>query len=287
MDFLAQVVVWLNAIANAVGRLLFAPISVLPGWGSATIVAAVTGVALLVVFKYTSNQRAIKRTRDNIKANLLALKLFKESASVALHAQGSILAGAFWLLIYAIVPLLVMIVPVLLILGQLTLWYESRPLQVGEETIMTLKLNCDTTSPWPEVQLQPIDAVEVNVGPVRVLSKGEVCWNIRARHAGYHRLAFDVAGEAVNKELAVGDSFMRVSAQRPAWSWSDILLHPSEQPFRSYSAVQSIEIDYPERDSWTSGVHFRIFGVSSWVIYWFVVSLVAGFCFRGVLSVNI
>lgn len=287
MDLLAQVVVWLNALANAVGRLLLAPISVLPGWLSATIVAGVTGVALLVVFKYTSNQRAIKRARDHIKANLLALKLFKESASVALRAQGSTLIGAFRLLVFAIVPLLVMIVPVLLILGQLALWYESRPLQVGQEAIITLKLNGNAGSPWPDVQLQPTDAVEVSAGPVRVLSKREICWNLRARQTGYHRLTFDVAGEAVDKELAIGDSFMRVSAQRPGWSCSDVLLHPWEQPFRPDSPVQSIEIDYPERDSWASGAGFRIFGVSSWVIYWFVVSLVAGFCFRGVLNVNI
>ena len=32
MDFLAQVIVWLNALANAVGRVLLAPIGVLPGW---------------------------------------------------------------------------------------------------------------------------------------------------------------------------------------------------------------------------------------------------------------
>ena len=44
-----------------------------------------------VVFKYTSNQRAIKRARDDIKAHLLALKLFKENTRVIFRAQGRIL----------------------------------------------------------------------------------------------------------------------------------------------------------------------------------------------------
>ena len=61
MDVLTRMVVWLNALANGLGGLLLAPIAVLPGWLSATVVAAVTGVLLLVVFKYTSNQRGIKR----------------------------------------------------------------------------------------------------------------------------------------------------------------------------------------------------------------------------------
>ena len=80
-DGLTYIVVWLNALANALGRLL-APIGQLPGWLSATLVAAATGVLLLLVYKYTSHQRAIKAVRNDIKANLLAVKLFKDSAWV-------------------------------------------------------------------------------------------------------------------------------------------------------------------------------------------------------------
>ena len=117
MHILTPIVVWLNRGANALGRFFLAPIGVLPGWLSATIVAAATGVLLLLVFKYTSNQRAIKQVRADIKANLLALRLFKDSAVIALYAQAAIVRGALWLAVYALVPLLVMAVPVLLILG--------------------------------------------------------------------------------------------------------------------------------------------------------------------------
>ena len=62
MSVLTHLAVWLNALANALGRVL-APIAWLPGWLSATLVAAVTGVVMLIAFKYTSNQRAIRRAR--------------------------------------------------------------------------------------------------------------------------------------------------------------------------------------------------------------------------------
>jgi hypothetical protein len=280
MSFLAQIIVWLNALANAVGQIVLAPVAYLPGWLSATLIAAVTGVLLLVMFKYTSNQKAIKRVRDDIKANLLALKLFKDSAVVALRAQGRILVGAFWLMIYAIVPMLVMMAPVLLILGQLSLWYQARPLQVGEEAVVTLKLQGDPASALPEVRLQPTDAVQVTVGPVRVRSQREVCWNLQAAKEGKERLVFRVGGQTFDKELAVGGGFMRVSPLRPGWHWSDVLLNPAEPPFAPESPVQSIEITYPERPSWTSGSNY-------WVIYWFIVSMVAALCFRKAFNVNI
>lgn len=280
MAVAAQLVVWLNAVANALGKLVLAPIAFLPGWLSATLAAAATGVLFLAVFKYTSNQKAIKRVKDDIKANLLALKLFKESALVAVRAQGHILVGAIRLLFLALVPMLVMTAPALLILGQLALWYQSRPLQVGEEAVVSLKLNGKEGSSWPDVRLEPTGAIETTVGPVRVQSKREICWNIKARSSGYQQLVFQAGDQTADKELAIGASFMRVSTLRPGWSWFDTLLHPAERPFGVDSLIQSIEIDYPKRSSWTCGS-------DSWVIYWFVVSMLAGLCFRRVLNVNI
>jgi hypothetical protein len=280
MHVLAQIAAWLSAASTALGRFLLAPVGILPGWFSATVVAAVTGVLLLAVFKYTSNQRAIERVRNDINAHLLALKLFKDSTRVSLKAQGRILKGAFRLFVLAIVPMLVMAVPVTLLWSQLALWYQARPLRVGEDTVITLKLNGAAGSIWPAVSLQPTNAVAINVGPVRVQSKREVCWNVKARERGSHRLVFDVAGQPSSKELAIGDGLMRVSTERPGWDWSTILRNPDEAPFRPDHPVRSIEIAYPHRTSWTSGT-------DSWVIYWFVVSMGAALCFRRALNVAV
>jgi hypothetical protein len=281
MYVLAQIATWLNAVANNVGQLLFSPIGIAPGWLSATVVAAVTGVLLLVVFKYTSNQDAIKRVRNDIDANLFALKLFKDSARVSIRAQGCILAGACRLFVLAVVPMLVMAIPVTLLLGQLALWYQARPLRIGENAVITLSLNGDIGSALPAVSLGPSEAVEVAVGPVRVRSKREVCWNVQARGRGRHRLLFQVGDRTgVAKEIAIGDGLMRVSLQRPSWDWASILLNPWEEPFRPMDPVRSIAIDYPGRYSWTSGT-------DSWMLYWFGVSMVAALCFRRALNVNV
>ncbi len=272
---LTQLVVWLNAVANALGR-VFAPVGVLPGWLSATLVAVVTGVGMLVVFKYTSNQRAIKQVRRNIRANLLSVKLFKDDMAVGLRAQVQILLNAFRLLVFAVVPMLVMFVPMCLLLGQLALWYQARPLRAGEETVVTVALDGDAGS----VELLPNDAIEDVSGPVKIVSRREVCWTVKPRTGGYHRMAFRSGGHVVEKELACGDGFMRVSARRPEWDWSQALLHPWEAPFPPGDPVRAIEIEYPERSSWISGTDW-------WIVYWFAVSLAAGFCFRRVLKVNL
>jgi hypothetical protein len=278
-------VVWLNTVANAIGNRVLAPIALMPGWLSATVIAAMTGVVLLVVFKYTSNQRAIKRARDQINANLLALKLFKDNASVAVQSQGRILKGAGRLFLLAVVPMLVMAIPVTLMLGQLSLWYQQRPLElkkvIDREAIVTMTLNGEKDSPMPEAVLQPSDAYETIAGPVRVTEKREIWWRIRAREDGIHKLAFRVGDQVVDKELAVGAGFMRVSVQRPGWIWNEALMHPWEKPFTPDSPVRSIAIDYPTRQSW------YIDGTDWWLVYWFGMSMIVGFCFKRVFNVNI
>jgi hypothetical protein len=278
--FLTRIVVLLNVAANALGRPLLAPVAALPGWLSATLVGAVSGAFLLLVFKYTSNQDAIKRVRNGIDADLFAVKLFKDATPVVLAAQAGMMKGAFRLFVLAIVPMLVMVVPVLLMLGQLSLWYQHRPLRVGEDAVVALKLSGRPADPMPPVALGETPAAEVVTGPVRVRSQREVVWVVRARENGAHRLSFRAGDQAVTKELQVGDGFMRVSPRRPDWDWYDALLNPAEPAFPATSPVRSIEVAYPDRPSWTSGT-------DRWVIYWFVVSMVAGFAAKPFLKVSL
>ncbi len=279
MNELTHMVVVLNAVANALGWLLY-PIGLMPGWLSATLVAIVTGVGMLAIFKYTSNQRAIKQARRDIRANLLAVKLFKDNLRVGLGAQRRVVSGAFRLLLLAIIPMLVMFVPMILLLAQLGSWYQARPIPVGQEAVVTVKLNGDSNAPLPRVELEASSDIEDMSGPVRVISKREVCWNVRALQPGYHVLTFSIDGQTIEKELAAGDGILRVSPIRPDWDWRQALLFPLEKPFERDSVVRSIEIDYPTRSSWTSGTDW-------WVFYWFGVSLVSGFCCRGLLRVNL
>jgi hypothetical protein len=285
MDFLAQIAVWLNSVSNALNWLLvpmtWLPDWMKPGWSWGALVSVLSGLLILVTFKYTSNQKAIKRVRDDINANLLALILFKDSARVAVRAQGQLLQGAAQLLVLGLVPTLIMTVPVSLLMVQLALWYQARPLHVGEETLMVMKLNGAEDSPWPDVRLDPNDAVEVTTGPVRVQSQRWICWNIKALKNGPQRLVFQVDGQTVEKELAIGDGYMRVSAMRPGWSWMDVLENPAEAPFRPESPIQSIEIEYPDRSPW------KIYGLGPWFGYWFAASMVAGFGFSRVFKVNL
>jgi uncharacterized membrane protein (DUF106 family) len=280
MDFWVQLITWVNVVTNAIGGFLLAPVATVPGWLSITFISAMLGVLLLVIFKYTSDQKAIGRVRDDIKANLLAVKLFKDSISVTFRSQAMVFAGSFKLLLYAIVPMLVVMIPVCLILAQMGLWYQARPLLPGDEPVtVKLKLN-DNLDTLPQVTLESLPAARTMIGPVRVFTKKVIFWKIKPVEGGNYNLIFQVGDRRYEKQLAIGEGFMRLSPKRPGANFGDILLYPLEKPFASDSPVHSISIDYPERDS-------RINGTDWWIAYFFVASMVFAFLFKPLLKVKI
>ncbi len=278
MNLPAELFSIINIITNAVLGSALSIIAVLPGWLSNTIISAVTGVLLLIIFKYTSNQHAIGKVRDNIKANMLALRLFKDEIAVTLQSQGRVFRSAFGLLYHSLRPMLVMILPVSLLLAQMGLWYQFRPLLPGEEALVTMKLA--SGNPMPEAEIIPHPGIAVTIGPIRVPSKNEIYWQIKSLSEGKHQLAFQLENQTFEKHVVVGQGFMRISAVRPGPHWSDILLHPVEKPFTPESPVQSISVDYPDRTSWTSGTDW-------WLVYFFIASMAFALLFKPFLKVRI
>ena len=279
-DLVTQICVWLNRLANPLGRFLLGWVGSLPGWLSNTLISAVAGLVFLLLFKRTSNQQAIGRIRNQIKANVLAMKLFKDSLSVTFTSQMQLYKGSLLLLSHAILPMLVMIVPVALLLGQLSGWYQASPLKPADETVVTMTLAEHVGDVWPEVTIQSMPGADVLIGPVRVTSKRQIHWKIKATEPGDEPIVFKVNQGEITKQLAVSNDWKRVSPVRPPWQWTDVLLYPCEAPFRPDSPVQSIRIDYPDR-------HSPFSGTESWLIYFFVASMVFALVWRPVFNVKI
>ena len=275
-----SLIVALNRLANLLAGWLLAPLAWLPGWLSATLIGAVTGVAMLLVFKHTSNQPAIKATRNQIKANLLALSLFRDSIAVGIRAQGRLLAYAARLLFLSLVPMAVMTLPMLVLLGQLGLWYQARPLHVDEQALLTVDLRPGHGEALPTVTLESTPAVRIVAGPVRIAVRDRVCWKVAATTEGLQELTVRVNDEAFTKQLAVGDGYMPVSQKRPERNLSEVLLHPREAPFDESSILRSIEVAFPERESW-------IAGTDHWLLYWFAISMVAALVCKPWLNVSL
>ena len=277
MDVLVSITTFVNSLMNALFRPLTGMIAAIPGWLSNMILSAVVGILAIVLFKYTSNQDAIGRVRDNIKAQMLGVKLFKDSMKVTLKLQGRMFKGALLLMFHSLRPMLVMIIPFSLVVAQMALWYQARPLVPGEQTVLTVKVDPAEIN---NIKLQTLTGARVTAGPVTAIDKNEINYQLQAAENGTHRIVFQVGDETFTKQLVIGEGFTRLSPVRPGREIAKMLMYPDEEPFTADSPVKSISLEYPDRISLTSGTDW-------WIAYFFIISLIAALIIKPFLKVKI
>jgi hypothetical protein len=259
-----------------------------PIWGL-TVISFATGLLMLWIFGKVSNQTAIKLVRDKIRGNLIGIRLFGDDLGMLFKLQTRIMGQTLRYMGYALAPLLVTLIPVLLILTQLNLNYASRPLEVGESAMVKVKLR-DASPLHEAVRIDVPDGVVLETEGVRIEDPEEdlreVAWRLRADRPGDYTLTVHVGDDAAEKRLRVGAEQGRVSAIRPGKDIWEVALWPGESPFGSSHAVQSIEVSYAPKPI---GFLFWDLGAipSGWLVFFFVASIAFGFAFRGPLGVEI
>ena len=135
---------WINGILTLISDVLLAPVRTWPPAVVLVVLSVVAGVLMTVVFRYTSNQKGLKRVASLTKAQLMCLRIFKEDLGVAIRCQGDILKSIGRRLWLSLPPMLVLIIPFTLVLTQLSIRYERRPIRSGESVVLAVELSPDS-----------------------------------------------------------------------------------------------------------------------------------------------
>ncbi|MFW6124713.1 MAG: hypothetical protein ACOC46_01085 [Pirellulales bacterium] len=272
----------LNAILTRVSHALLTPFAALPLVGL-LFWSAVAGVVMTLVFGRTSNQRALAAAADRTRAQLLAIRLFKDDLGVALRAQVELLKATGWRLLHSLPPMLVMAVPFVLVLAQLSLWYEHRPLVPGERTIIAVQLAPQAWTQSRDVELEAPPSVAVETAALRDGTDRTLYWRLRALKPGPVTLRWQFGPRVVEKQLALAENprrLQRVSVRRPGAGILDRLLNPGEPGFGADSPVQAIVVRHPSRRTPVLGLDLP------WWATFVLASIVAALVVRPLLRVR-
>jgi hypothetical protein len=242
-------------------------------------VSIVVGLLMVVVFRYTSDQKAIHVAKDQLKAHLLAVRLFQDQLPVVLRSYSHILGGTGRYLQLAFKPLLFVILPLTLLVVQLDRYLGFMPLQPGEAFLVKVRTtNGDTLN---DVLLQLPPEMTVTAPAVHIPADDEVVWRVVAKRDGNYDLDVAAAGQTFSKQVVVSSGLARISPVRlrgPFWKRMFVSADPA-LPERS--PIQSIAVSYPSRSISFAWLDWN------WIWLFVVLSLVAGFIFKSVLGIEI
>ena len=242
-------------------------------------VSLVVGLLMVLLFGYTSDQKAIHVAKDQLKAHLLAVRLYQDQLPVVVRTYGRIIRGTGRYLRLAFMPLLYVIIPITLLMVQLDRYLGVTPLQTAQPFLLTAR----TTGPdtLNEVALQLPPELTITAPAVHVPADNEVVWRVVAEKQGAYDVNIAAAGQTVAKHIVVSPEVSRVSPIRLRGRFWERMLYSAEPALPDNSPVESVAVTYPPRTIEFAWMEWN------WIVLFFVLSMVAGFIFKEVLGIEI
>jgi hypothetical protein len=256
---------------------LIAPLH--PVW-QGVVLGLPIAVLALAVYRVASNQTEITRTKDGIKANLLALQLFRDDLRLLMRIQAAIFRLVGRYLRLGLVPLAFLIGPFLVLLIQVEARQGHRPAQVGEATNIVVELDGSAVPTQTPTRLLGTSSLRIETPAFRRDSERMVAWRVSAIRPGPTALEIHVGDDIVRRTLWAGrgqpelliPDIYRATDWRSMGSPGEPGIQPSSQVFKA-------SIDYQPAAHVYGGL-----SLASWSMI--ASSLLGGFALRRRMNVD-
>ncbi len=269
-----------TGVVSWVFDLLMAPFASVPALGM-VFISIISAVWALLLFKAVTPQARLQAIRDNLFGHIYEMGLYQDHLSILGRIQGDLAKANLRYLGFTLPALMALTIPMILTLGQLEGRYARRPLQVGEETVLTITLADSLLDDMQEVRLEVSAGVAVAAGPVRNGRTGTMSWRLRAMADGAHELRVLHGSELAGSfNFLVGDGIPRLhdSNQNSALG---IMLYPGAPDLSGSSGLSGLNIQWPARE--TGYLGFQL----NWLVAFMVFSMVAGLLMKDFQKVSL
>lgn len=274
---------FVNAIMTTLVRTLMAPLAAWPLTGL-VLLGLLSGIGAAVVFRFTSPQRGLRWVADWTRANLLAMKLFKDEFGVTIRALGCLMIAVVLRLLFSLPPMLVLVIPFTLLLSQMAMWYEFRAPRPGEPLVVEAVVLPEHWDPAGDVRLEVPAGVQIETEVISNPARHSYAWRIRAsQDVRRQRLTVTLPAGRFEKVLTVQADPARlalVSPKRPGPGLLDRILYSAEPGFDTASPVQEISVRVGPRKT-------PVFGWNvPWWLTFFVFSIVGALLIKPFVKVQ-
>lgn len=217
-----------------------------------TVVSLLCGVGTIFVFKATSNQARIRRTRDLLVAHILEMRIYQDDILAIVRAFGEALRTNLAYLRLVALPLLVISLFIVPILIQLDARFGRSPLRVHETAMVTVafRAGLDVVSAPPSIDAA--DGAVVDWPRVRVPARHEVSWRLRVERRGAPSVTVRILDTSYRIALAAVPGTDVVGNVRSRSPLND-LLHPGLPHLPRDHPIESVAIHYPAARHWLFG----------------------------------
>jgi hypothetical protein len=250
---------------------------------------------MVVLFGYTSDQKAIGIAKDQLKAHLLAVRLYRDQIPVVMGSYGRILGGTGRYLKLAFKPLLYVIIPITFLIVQVDRYLGLAPIAANTPFLLTVhlarsanaqsaeggSLNEGANEGTNESAIELPEEIVMTAPPVHVPAQNEIIWRLVGSKEGKYNVKVDADNSSAEKNISIGSGMPRISPVRLRDHFWERIFTSAEPALPGNSPIDSIAINYPGRNIDIAG-----YGMN-WIWLFFILSMAAGFIFKELLGIKI
>ena len=242
-------ITYLNRLFSQAFDALLTPFAYLGRTAEVLAVAAVLGLLVALVFGCLVDRERLRRARNDLRAALLEIWLYRRDPRVVLQAEKALLVANLAYLRAFFVPLAGALLLAAPLLVQSHFRFGLTPVPAGAEVLLTAELDparsrleeMDPAVSWARGtgQVSP---------PMREPARHRVVWRVRPGGPGPHLLRLAGGGREVEFPLCAGSCEGSVATARTASPYRH-LLEPRADPLGPDSVFRRVWVDYPDADA--------------------------------------
>jgi hypothetical protein len=256
----------INYAITKIFDVILYPFSFINDFWGILFLSIVSSVVVLVIYKYVSSPRLIRRAKNQIKSSILSIRLYKDFWRVIVSSFGKSLAYTLKYFVLNFGPIL-LIIPILLpVFAQMDVRYGMHPFEEGEMFVVKAKFNRSIED--LDVRLLANRHIEPVMNPVFIKALNEVNWKLKVVNGETTTLEIEVGDRVVKKILFTGDYRGAISNKKLSRSQLDHFIYPVEDLLPQDSPLEYIYIRHPGKLVSFLGTRIH------WIIHYLVLVLI-------------
>ncbi len=271
----------INFFITKVFNVILAPFSGVNDFWPVLILSVILSFVILYILKYISFPKKIVESKDQIKANIFAIRIYKDFWKVIVSSFFKSLFHTFRYFIFNLAPFLVIIPLLLPVFSQMEVRFGMRPFDQGESIVLKADLNKDykkysitlNENEFVKLKMRPVFINawmdEEKTKPIRVAN-----WKLEAVKEGETKLGIKIDDKVFYKNLKIGKSKLPLSNRKYMTSGFTHFFYPAEELIEENELLRAVKISYPGKLVDFLGIKMH------WILWNLIIVMIVILAFR-------